>query len=353
VNDSVDPVELSPTRDELVARVQRRGRQLRARRRVGVTAVTALVVLAIAVPAIAIGTRSSSSRPAPPATAAPGTGDFRIALVEKYETEPLPHFGDPCWYSDGKGCYVLGRTLVTARDVRDAKAVYDSSEGWWVDVTLDSAAVRRLSEPVGQTVAIVVAGEVQSAPKINPGITGTVIQIHPARRLTHAEAIALADRITGKALSPNQTAPALTARIELPGDTFVAGAPVHGTLIVENDTGNVVTLPRDSNGCRIPWVVELTNYGSVPVAPPIVRSVCLPRAVVLTPGASEFAFTLLTAYSNCTPLKPVGDAVACLPGANRGPPPLPPGDYTAVLQPVGVFPTPPPVTVHLVSASAR
>jgi hypothetical protein len=470
VNDSVDPVELSPTRTELIARVQRRGRQLRARRRVGITALAALVVIAIAVPAVAIGTRSSSSRHAPPATAARGEGDLRVALVTSLTRPPCEDgtFVTPVTAA----CARLGRVLATGDDVKAASARYDPTRGgWFVQVRLSRPAIERIVAAAPARAAIVVAGRVWSVQRLSADISGATIDI-VTDHMRPKDAIALADKIMSGAPVPNLTArielpghefvvgsevhgslvvenptdkpvslstngcnqwaavltnadfppqrafttqgclgfhvvlrpgsnrypfvlvttlplgryeavlyadphegtvfPApppvsvtlvakggaatkggFTSHIELPGDTFVAGVPVHGTLVVENDTGRVVSLPMDSNGCRIPWVVELTNYASVPVAPPIVRSVCLSHAVVLTPGASEFAFTLVTTYSNCTPLKPVGNAVACLPGTNGRPPPLPLGDYTAVLQPVGVVPTPPPVTVHLVAASGR
>jgi hypothetical protein len=72
----VEPVEMTPTRAELIASVRARGRQIRARRRVAITGLTALLVLAVAAPAIAIGTRSSSHT-VPPAT------DIRPAPVVK------------------------------------------------------------------------------------------------------------------------------------------------------------------------------------------------------------------------------------------------------------------------------
>jgi hypothetical protein len=68
VNDSPEPVDLSPSRAELIARVRARGRQIRARRRLGIASITALVVIGIAAPAIAIGTRSSDPDRVPPAT---------------------------------------------------------------------------------------------------------------------------------------------------------------------------------------------------------------------------------------------------------------------------------------------
>ena len=68
MNDSPEPVDLSPSRAELIARVRARGRQIRARRRLGIASITALVVIGIAAPAIAIGTRSSDPDRVPPAT---------------------------------------------------------------------------------------------------------------------------------------------------------------------------------------------------------------------------------------------------------------------------------------------
>jgi hypothetical protein len=68
VNDSPEPVDLSPSRDELIARVRARGRQIRARRRLGIASITAVVVIGIAAPAIAFGMHSSEPHRVPPAT---------------------------------------------------------------------------------------------------------------------------------------------------------------------------------------------------------------------------------------------------------------------------------------------
>ena len=65
MNDAPEPVDRSPNRDELIARVRARGRKIRARRRLGIASVTALVVIGIAAPAIAIGTRSSTTSSGP------------------------------------------------------------------------------------------------------------------------------------------------------------------------------------------------------------------------------------------------------------------------------------------------
>jgi hypothetical protein len=68
VNDSPEPVDLSPSRAELIARVRARGRQIRTRRRLGAAGIALVVAFGIAAPAIAIGTRSSETHRIPPAT---------------------------------------------------------------------------------------------------------------------------------------------------------------------------------------------------------------------------------------------------------------------------------------------
>ena len=67
MNESPEPVDLSPSRAELIARVRTRGRQIRARRRLGAAGIAVVVAFGIAAPAIAIGTRSDS-KSVPPAT---------------------------------------------------------------------------------------------------------------------------------------------------------------------------------------------------------------------------------------------------------------------------------------------
>jgi preprotein translocase subunit SecD len=77
-------------------------------------------------------------------------------------------------------CYVLGPALVTGKSVGSASTLYDSTQSQWsanVHFKNDDF-LKKIAQPlVGQQVAIELDGVVQSAPKINPGITGRDVEI--------------------------------------------------------------------------------------------------------------------------------------------------------------------------------
>jgi preprotein translocase subunit SecD len=83
--------------------------------------------------------------------------------------------------------------LLTGRRVSTARARYDSASGWLVDVTFKSDDfVTKVATPnVGKEVAIVLDGVVQSAPKINAGITGKTVQISGTFTQSEAKDLAL------------------------------------------------------------------------------------------------------------------------------------------------------------------
>ena len=77
-------------------------------------------------------------------------------------------------------CYLLGPVLVTGAAVRKADAVYDDTlSSWTVDVHFgNDDFLNKIAAPlVGKEVAIILDGVVQSAPTINPGITGRDVEI--------------------------------------------------------------------------------------------------------------------------------------------------------------------------------
>jgi preprotein translocase subunit SecD len=76
-------------------------------------------------------------------------------------------------------CYVLGPTALTGRNIGSAQATLDPSQGWLVQVHFkNDDFVKKVATPyVNQSVAITLDQEVESAPKINPGITGQDVQI--------------------------------------------------------------------------------------------------------------------------------------------------------------------------------
>jgi preprotein translocase subunit SecD len=89
-------------------------------------------------------------------------------------------------------CYVLGPTLLTGRNIGKAAKTLNQQNGWEVDVTFaNDDFVKKVAEPyVNENIAIVLDGTVQSAPTINPGITGRNVTI--SGTFTEAEANALA-----------------------------------------------------------------------------------------------------------------------------------------------------------------
>jgi preprotein translocase subunit SecD len=92
-----------------------------------------------------------------------------------------------------QGCYFVGPTLLTGRRVSTARAQYDSSKGWAVEVTFrGNDFVNKIAVPeVNKDVAIVLDGVVQSAPKINPGITGRNVEISGSFSQGEAKDLAL------------------------------------------------------------------------------------------------------------------------------------------------------------------
>lgn len=81
---------------------------------------------------------------------------------------------------DHTGCYLLGPSLLTGKGISHADPRFDTtSSSWVVDITFkNDDFVTKVATPyVNQDVAIELDGVVQSAPKINPGITGRNVQI--------------------------------------------------------------------------------------------------------------------------------------------------------------------------------
>jgi preprotein translocase subunit SecD len=76
-------------------------------------------------------------------------------------------------------CYLLGPTILTGRNIGSATAIVNQQGQWQVDVHFkNNDFVNKVASPnVGKQVAIVLDGIVQSAPKINQGITGQNVTI--------------------------------------------------------------------------------------------------------------------------------------------------------------------------------
>jgi preprotein translocase subunit SecD len=97
-----------------------------------------------------------------------------------------------------ESCYLLGPTVMRGA-IATADARYDPAQRLWVvDVTFaNDDFVAKVARPlVNQEVAIVLAGVVQSAPKVNPGTTGRSVQISGGYEEQEARDIAGALTVT-------------------------------------------------------------------------------------------------------------------------------------------------------------
>jgi hypothetical protein len=364
VNDSVEPVDLSPTRAELIARVRSRGRQIRARRRLGIASIAAVVVVGVAAPAIAIGSSSSPS----PQPAASTTTTLRIDLSGDLTTRveldgnsfvaggPAIHgtvvitnnTDNPIALDSPGAC--LGKWAVELTSPAASQHV-----AWTLDclsgaprvvrpganrfpvtiTTTYSECFNQTAKPDPDSVACLPGGLV---PPLPPGNYEAVLVTDQPGYLP------LAPRVPVRIVAA-RGAQEFTARIELPGDTFVAGTDVEGTLVVNNPTGHAVT--RYAAGCN-KWVIVLTN-ATVPPSAIFTTEGCFGKKVVLAPGANRYPFTLSTSYANCSnAVPPPSPSRHCQPMQSLYPMPI--GHYEAVLysdRSGTVFPTPPPVAVTL------
>ncbi len=90
-------------------------------------------------------------------------------------------------------CYVMGPVLLTGRNVAGARAIVNDQTAQW-EINLHFANddfVTKVAGPeVGRQVAIILDGVVESAPTVNPGITGTDITIAGAFSASEARDIA-------------------------------------------------------------------------------------------------------------------------------------------------------------------
>jgi preprotein translocase subunit SecD len=126
---------------------------------------------------------TTTSTPAPtttPETVPPGSSCKSIitkpSQLKANQDAVLPSKpGDP-----QQGCYFVGPLLLNGRRVKTARSVYQpESGGWTVNVTFrGNDFVTKVAQPyVNKQVAIILDGVVQSAPTINPGITGRDVTI--------------------------------------------------------------------------------------------------------------------------------------------------------------------------------
>jgi hypothetical protein len=134
--------------------------------------------------------------------------------------------------------------------------------------------------------------------------------------------------------------PTVTARIELPSSSMVAGTTMNGRVVVDNQTGHVI----DASGCGSLFAVALGSDGYRPDVP---WRLCLQDLDIPT-GESSYPVAVSATALGCVGGPPTDGIPSCTPS---GPPPLPPGTYEAKLyQSTHVVPDPPPVPVTVVGA---
>ena len=142
----------------------------------------------------------------------------------------------------------------------------------------------------------------------------------------------------------------LSSRIELPSETIVAGSTMHGTLIIENNTGAPVAQSRCPDDR---WQVYITNgvAASGPAPDIAVIYKCDRNPPDLPVGETKLPFTFDASYDHCAPAADsYPPTPKCLPGDNIMPP-LPAGDYRVEIKgsPYTGLPKPPVLTVHVVA----
>jgi hypothetical protein len=148
-------------------------------------------------------------------------------------------------------------------------------------------------------------------------------------------------RSGGRPVAPGPATPAVHAaagtvagELVLPARTLAAGAQMTAAVIVDNNTGHVVT----ATGCQTMFAVDLSRPG-FDQDPGSLG--CL-QVFHIPVGTSHYTVTVNGRYDSCGG----GGIPACDPGHML--PPLPPGDYQATLVQSGqLFSAPAPVPVRL------
>jgi preprotein translocase subunit SecD len=182
-------------------------------------AVAAIAISGLALAACSSGTKhpaaptSSSAAPTTSTTTSvttPASTRPRARLEFREVTDQVPIATPACHHKnpaiaparDGKSCFVVGPVLLTGAGVVSATVEYDSnSTQWAVNIHFaNNDFVTKVAVPyLNKTIAIVLNGVVQAAPIINPGITGSDVEI--SSNFTRAAATNVAASILGVAPS--------------------------------------------------------------------------------------------------------------------------------------------------------
>jgi preprotein translocase subunit SecD len=168
--------------------------------------VLALVLVAVVVAGVIVVLRLVDNKPAAAATkpSTPQSVEFRRVLTAAQGTcaSPLPK-GIVC---DTNGMrYTVGKVELDGSHVSEVKVVQSLDHpGWYIAMTLDEQGARAFAtlttqlaalQPPKNQLAIVVGGQVATAPTVTSAITGGKVQI--SGNYTKKDAEALATKITG------------------------------------------------------------------------------------------------------------------------------------------------------------
>jgi heat shock protein HslJ len=321
-SDLDDPTPIEPDAETL-ARVHARSRGFRRRRRVqrwvgvgcGALVVVLAIVVAIAVP---IGDeRDGPSRPSgattttrPPVTVGDLRGEWRPVSITGYEG-PIARLSGRARLAFAEGGKLSGS---------DGCNAFTGSYQLGSDASFETAEYRQTligcddQLPLQQTLAVAARVDVSDRRLV----------------LLASDGSELAEFVR----------PVVTARIELPSDTIVAGMTTQGSVVVQNDTGEAL----HASGCGHYFQVLLEN-DDVRQEPG--WRLCLEQ-FTFPVGESRHPITVSARYNNCVGGAGLEGFPTCVPGG--GPPPLPVGDYRATLfQSGNVVPAPPPIPFHVVA----
>jgi hypothetical protein len=160
----------------------------------------------------------------------------------------------------------------------------------------------------------------------------------PPRHLQGAPARPAANPHTALPAEPRRSPAPMSARVVLPSLAMTAGSSMTGRAVVDNNTGHAIR----AWGCLTLFQVALVSG----TYQPAVAWLTCAQTFTIPAGESSYRVTVEASYLQCHQGRPQGTVRACLPGGQ--PPPLPPGDYHAVLFQAGhLVPVPPAIAVRV------
>jgi hypothetical protein len=147
----------------------------------------------------------------------------------------------------------------------------------------------------------------------------------------HPSALESGRQPTTTTMPPPKRVVPVSATMFLGSRTIQAGSFIHGEVIVENRTRRALQW----TACDALFEIVLGNGRIKPTG---LWHQCR-RSFTIPQGKSRYAVTVTATYQGCSAQSSTV-LVTCEPGARV--PPLPPGDYNAILFQAGPFVPPPP-----------